>query len=118
MTEFELKTEVSKFYNGALTLDKAKRLYEFEFGYVPDVEEDIFDVVINENVLSYPDATDVITIKNLIFMKQLQESGVCNMFHSGTEVQKHLHVTSETAKELVLFYMEHYTDIYYPEQLL
>lgn len=116
MTEFELKNEVSKFYNGSITLDKALRLYEFEYGFKPEIESEDYSLFVNEDFILEQNEY-ILTPKNLVFMKQLQESGSVNMFASSYEVQKQLICTPKDAKKLVLFYIHDYTKIYHPEEL-
>ena len=113
-TETDLKIEVQKFYKGTITLSKALALYELEFGYKPEILEP------REIYCNIPknDISEVINIKNLMFMKELQESGSVNMFASGEVVQSTLHLPREDARKLVLYYIKNYNRIYYPESCL
>ena len=117
-TEHEIKTEVSKFYNGYLDLGKCLKLFKIEYGFTPTIIEDISSKSINLTTIKKYNASEAVNEENLIFMKKLQEGGSVNMFCARPEIQKHLFLTSEGAKELLNFYMKHYIEIYYPEELL
>jgi len=117
LTEFELKTEVSKFYKGYLSTDKAVKLYELEYGIRPKIKENKKSFV-SYNYKDLPKYKDFITEESLIFMKQLQESGAVNMFQCIPNIQQNLFFDRHEAKDLLLFYMENYTALYYPQNLI
>ena len=118
-TAHELKIEVSKFYNGNLTLAKCLKLFEIEYGFKPTIiKEKPLHFCVNTAVIKKHATCDAINEENLIFMKKLQEGGSVNMFAARHEIQKHLGIDSNSAKSLLMFYMKHYTEIYYPEELI
>ena len=115
-TENELLIEVSKFYKGYLTINKALKLYEFEYGYKPEVKEN--DIFLNEKYIDSLNLPESVTTEALVYMKKLQETGVVNMFASIPYIEQNLLVTKKEAREILLFYMTHYNKIYHPENFL
>ena len=121
MTKFALYNEVQKNYKGYLTLEKALVLFELDNGYVPEIEEDNYTVYINDLIITkYNKDNDTdITVQDLIFMKELQNSKVCNMItESSNIIQTRLSMSRKEAKELLSLYIYHYNEIYYPELCL
>jgi hypothetical protein len=116
MTKNELFAKVSEFYKGYLDVDKALTLYELHYGEIPEIEEAKF-LMTQEYVdgFGYP---EYITAEALTYIKELQESGVVNMFQSVPFIQAALGFTAKEAKELLSIYMKDYTKIYYPEELI
>ncbi len=112
LTSTQLITEVSKFYKGALDHHKALKLFEIEYGYIPEIvkpnKKDVF-------LSNYP---DFVTEEALSYMKELQESGAVNMFASTPYIQNALALDHKQAKELLMIYMSDYEKIYHPENLL
>ena len=113
MTETELITEVGKFYDRSLFLDKALKLYEMEYGYVPEIVKP--DLLINQEFVDSMNFPECVTPEALTYMKELQESGVTNMFSSAPFIQQALMYSRQDAKTLLMTYMKHYTKIYFPE---
>ena len=116
MTETQLITEVTKFYKGALYLDKALKIYELEYGYTPEIIE--ADGNIDENWVQKAGYPDFVDAKALNYMKELQESGATNMFTATPYIQNALGLDKGDAIELLLTYMRDYDKIYYPENTL
>lgn len=112
MTTNELKIEVSKFYRGYLDTEKALKLFELEYGYTPDIEED--KVIVNESICYKLGVTP----EEMTFMKQLQKSGVVNMMMCGNEIQMGLSVDPKHARHIHSVYISNYTAIYFPEELI
>ena len=117
MTKNELLHEVSTFYTGYLNEIKAVKLFEIEYGYTPVILENK-NINAYEDVIKRSDYPDFVTSEALGFMKDLQESGVCNMFGASSYVEAGLLLSKKDASVLVKIYMEDYTKIYYPENLL
>jgi len=116
MTENQLFNKVSEFYRGALTIDKALKLYEFEYNTVPEIIESkqiVSDKYIS--TLGYPEYCDA---NAFTFMKELQESGVVNMFGAVPNIQYGLFLGKKEATKLLTIYMKDYDKIYNPENLL
>lgn len=113
LTEFECLREAGKTYSSFLTLPKAIKFLKFEYGW---------DVVIIKS--EYPYISKVVcdrynvTQKEMQFMKELQESGEVNMFASGNIVQTRLLLDYKEAKNVVITYLTHYDEIYFPENIL
>lgn len=122
MTEFELKSEVSKFYKGSITIEKALKLYELEFGTIPTIEEDTSNLEVkwpvNTSIFEKYDLPTSVNEDSMRFMKQLQESGIVNMFMSAPHVQQMLLVSSTESVEIVSAYMKYYDELFYAENLV
>lgn len=116
MTETELITEVGKFYDRSLYLEKALNLFEFEYGYKPEIIKP--QHIVNQEFIDSQNYPESITVEALTYMKELQESGVVNMFSSGRHIQQALMVDRHEAREILGVYMKDYTNIYYPEETL
>ena len=115
-TKNELTNKVSTFYNGYLDLNKALKLFEIEYGFVPTIIER--PNLINQKFCDAQNYPDFINPESLTYMKDLQESGVVNMFMATGHIQAALLLGREEARELLTTYMKDYQDIYYPEQAL
>ena len=116
MTKNELLNKVSSFYSGYLTTDKALKLFDIEYGYTPEI---------TQNTLSVSDADikalnlpEHVTPEALSFVKDLQESGVVNMFAATPNIQAGLLVERQEAKDILSAYMKHYTFLFHPEDML
>ncbi len=120
MTKFGLITEVQKFYNGAsIDFEKALKIYELEYGFIPNISEEISEVqYVNEDVLDYDTVDDCVTIETLQFMKDLQEGGTVNMLGSATHIRQVFGYSDADAKAVVKTYMKYYTELYHPENLI
>lgn len=47
-----------------------------------------------------------VTDEHLIFLDDLRESGVTNMYGSGAYLEDYYDLTKETSKEILLYWME------------
>jgi hypothetical protein len=117
-TETELISYVSTFYNAPLTLDKAIKIFELEFGVEPEImpserEEYVTDEWCREQ--GYP---WFINSKAITFMKELQESGVTNMLESTPYIMNALGYDKKMARELLMTYITDYEKFYHPENLI
>ena len=117
MKMFDVLTEVNKFYQGSrvLTDELALSLYELEYGYKPEIDTEDDTHFVNTKVFEKYNAPSHVNKKAMIYMRSLQESGATNMFSSTPYVERSLGLSRADAKEVVLFYMEHYEEIYFPE---
>ena len=115
-TETEIITQVTTFYKGTLFLEKAIKLFEFEYGFLPEIVDPT--LLINEDFIDNQNYPDFVTIEALSYMKELQESGVVNMFMSTPYIQNALFLSKSEAKEVLMIYIQDYTKIYFPENLL
>ena len=127
MTEFELFSEVQKNYKGFLDIPKALKLFDMENGYTPTIiveNDDEFenglvtqDVIDKINTIN---GNDFCTVKAMVFMRKLQESGRCNMIVGDVRniIQTTLIVDREEAATIHKAYMKHYTELYNPESIV
>jgi len=113
LTEFECLREAGKTYSGFLTLPKAIEFLKFENNWEVEIIEEEYPHISKEVC----DSLDV-TQKQMHFMKNLQESGEVNMMASMNIIQTRLMVDRSEAKVILMAYLQHYTRIYYPENLL
>jgi hypothetical protein len=113
MTEFECLREAGKHYKGVLTLDKAINFLKFENGWDVEIIEKEYPHISKAVCDRYN-----VTQKQMQFMKDLQESGEVNMFACSGIVQQRLLLERDDAKNVVMTYIKHYTEIYFPEQML
>ncbi len=116
LTKTELITKVNEFYKGALDTRKALKIFEIEFGYKPEIIEPT--PILNQSFIDSQNYPECVTVEALTYMKELQDSGVTNMFSATPYIQNALIVTREEAKDILSVYMKDYTKIYYPEELL
>jgi len=117
MTEFELFQAVGKFYKDFLIIDKAIALYKLEYG----VDVEVVEVEIDSNInIDFCEDNDI-NPQYMMFMKELQESGECNMI-VGNEIkniiQQRLLLDKDEARELHRFYLSNHTEVFYPENLI
>jgi len=112
LTETQLLTHISTFYKGSLDFEKAQKLFEFEYGFPPKIK---LQKITPYDTTDYPYFVDQ---KALTYMKELQESGVVNMYMSTNYIQTALGLDRHEAIELLTIYMKDYTKIYHPESLL
>ena len=115
-TETELITTVTEFYKGGLYLSKALKIFELEFGYVPKIVEPT--MILNQEFIDTQDYPECVTVEALTFMKELQESGVTNMFMASPYIQNALMCDKRDASAILKVYMKDYDKIYYPENNL
>ena len=116
MTMTELMTEVGTFYKRALHPEKALQLFEMEYGYLPEIIEP--NPLINQKFIDAQDYPECVTVEALTYMKELQESGVTNMFQAVPYIQQALMYDRHEARDLLMVYMKDYTKIYFPEMSL
>lgn len=116
LTKLELKLEVSKIYTGYLTHEKSLKLFELEHGYIPKIIEPESEVVNSSVFKKYnlPDYTN-----EMQELKRIQETSQYNMIVGFRSVIARLFfVDRKTAEEIHNCYLKHYTDLYYPEELV
>lgn len=114
----ELIFEVTKFYNGTLDPVKALKLFQLEFGFKPKIRISDSDIWFNDFILEKY-KPEFVTKEHLVFMKELQESGVVNMFMSRPYIINRFDCSDLEAKEIFSFYAKHYNEIYkLPEDFL
>jgi hypothetical protein len=117
-TETELIATVSTFYNAPVDLDKAIKIFEIEYGFIPEIiENEVVEYVTDEwcREQGYP---RFINSKAITFMKELQESGVTNMLESTPYIMNALGYDKKMAKELLITYITDYEKFYHPENLI
>ena len=123
MTEFELIDIVSKFYKGSLDKDKAIKIFNVEFGYMPDIEEDAKTFYVNETYIDKlneieEDVVDFL-YSDYMYLKELQESGSINMFiELPNAIIQRLGYSIDEARVLAKNYMKFYKEIYYSEECI
>lgn len=119
-TETDLILEVAKLYNGYLTLDKAIKIYEMEYGIKPEIVESEKEYIYvgYQDVVDNGDMPDGVTVEHLIFMKDLQESGNVNMFAAIPEIEKCLRVDRGLASNILSVYMKQYSLLYDPGSMV
>lgn len=119
-TVFELKQEVGQYYKGYLTLEKAIKVYELEHGITPEIIEEQEYEYVNPLIFEKYNLPESCNVNSLRFMKQLQDSGEVNMIIGDIRniIQQRLLVDKSTAVEIHKCYMEHYQELYFPEELL
>ena len=118
MTEFELTTEVQKFYKNYFSIDKALALYKLEYGYDVEIVEPEEETFVNTTVFAKYNLPESVTVKSMEYMYNLQQSGIVNMMMCSNEIQTGLMVDRQTAREIHSAYINHYTELYNPEELL
>ena len=116
-TKTELISTVKSFYNSTVDLKKALKIFEIEFGYIPEIVEKNKEYVTDEwcRENGYPDFVNAESVR---FMKELQESGVTNMLMATPYIMDGLGYDKKTAKELLMIYITDYTKFYNPEELI
>lgn len=118
-TEPQLLMQVSSFYNGYLTLDKALKVFDIEYGYTPEIISDDEDIWIGyDEVKEQGNMPEGVTKEHLRFVKQLQESGTVNMFSARPEIEKCLLVDRNLAKDILSTYMNNYALLYDPASVI
>jgi len=115
-TKNELTNKVSGFYKGYLTIDKALKLFDLEYGFTPTLVER--KNIVDEAFIATMDYPSYIDAESLTYMKDLQESGVTNMFAATPYIQAALLLDRKEAADLLKTYMKDYELIYYPENTL
>lgn len=119
MTETELFTCVSTFYRTMMpiTLDKAIKIFELEFGFQPEIieKEGMF---VNPNIFSNPSLTAYAESCHFEYLYELQQSGATNMFMSRPYLQQAFPLDDKAAQNIVIFYMKNYDEIYFPERTI
>ena len=118
MTEFELTTEVQKFYKNYFSIDKALALYKLEYGYDVEIVEPEEETFVNTTVFAKYNLPESVTVKSMEYMYNLQQSGIVNMMMCSNEIQTGLMVDKQDAREIHSAYINHYTELYNPEELL
>ena len=123
MTEFELFNEVQKTYKGFLTIEKALLLFDMDNGYTPKIIKDTETFAIDQSIIdkiNTLNGNDHCTITAMIYMKNLQESGAVNMIVGPVRntIQTALLVDKNEAATIHKAYMNHYTELYHPEDLI
>jgi hypothetical protein len=119
LTEFELKAEVLTFYTGYINLEKALQLYEIKYGVIPEIIEDTTEeIFVNSSVFEKYNLPDY-TVE-MKFMKKVQEAVLHNMMACDIRyyIQVTLLVDKDTAKVIHKCYIEHYNELYFPEELI
>ncbi len=116
MTQTEVITAVATFYKAPLTLEKALKIFEMEYGFVPEIVKS--KNIVNQEFIDSQNYPECVTTEALTYMKELQDSGVTNMFQSIPYIQQALGYSANEAKTLLITYISDYTKIYYPETLL
>ena len=116
MTKNELFAKVSEFYKGFLDLEKALTLYELHYGTRPEIEDS--EILMTQEYLTNLGYPEFVTPEALTYLKELQESGVTNMFNSIPYIQAALGYDRREASEVLKIYMKDYEKIYYPERLI
>lgn len=116
MTQTELLTSVATFYKAPLTLEKALKIFVMEYGFVPEIVD--AKNIVNQEFIDSQNYPECVTTEALTYMKELQDSGVTNMFQAVPYIQQALGYSAKDAKTLLMTYMTDYTKIYYPENLL
>ena len=118
----ELKLIVSEFYNGYLDDRKALKMFEAEYDFVPEIlEEPEHNFYVGFNSLDeqglIPEGVELV---HLIWMKKLQESGKENMIVGPIRrlIEQNFLVDNETAADIHKTYLEYYSFLYHPEDLL
>ena len=118
MTQFELTTEVQKFYNNYFNIDKALALYKLEYGYDVEIVEPEEETFVNTTVFAKYNLPESVTVKSMEYMYNLQQSCIVNMMMCSNEIQTGLMVDRQDAREIHSAYINHYTELYNPEELL
>jgi hypothetical protein len=116
-TETELLSFVSTFYNGNLHLEKAIKIFEIEYGFTPEIIQKDKNYVTDEwcRNRGFP---WFVNSKSVQYMKELQESGITNMFESVPYIQNALGYDYQSAKGLLQYYMKYYEEFYYPQNCI
>lgn len=116
MTETELITAVSEFYKKYVHFDKALKIFELEYGYTPVIIK--AKPLVNQEFIDAQNYPECVTAEALTYMKELQESGVVNMFMATPYIQQALMVDTSDARAILKVYMTDYEKIYFPENTL
>jgi hypothetical protein len=75
-------------------------------------------MIVNQSFLDSQNFPESVTVESLTYMKELQDSGVTNMFSCTGYIQNALMYSRKEAKELLSVYMKNYEEIYFPENFL
>jgi len=122
MTMNEVKNEVMSFYSGYLTDSKALKLYEIEYGNIPEIEPEPepdfyigYDSLKSEGLIP-----DGVTKEHLVWMKNIQETGQVNMIVGPIRrmIEQNFLVDREIASDIHKTYLNYYSHLYHPEDLL
>lgn len=112
LTEFECLREAGKLYTGVLNLSKAIKFLKFENGWDVEIITD------NKCIISKDLCNRLnVTVHQMQFMKDLQESGEVNMMMCRDIIQRRLIVDRIEAKHIHSVYLHNYTQLYTPEQM-
>lgn len=113
LTEFECLREAGKTYSSFLTLPKAIEFLKFEHNWEVEIVEEDFGPI-SKTVCDRHGVTQ----KQMHFMKNLQESGEVNMMASSNIIQARLMVDRDEAKVILMAYLKHYNEFYFPENII
>jgi hypothetical protein len=118
-TETELNIFVGTFYKGSnLNFEKSKKIFELEFGFEPNIKESERAIETFDLVFKRKNAPDFFENEHFIFLKELQDTGVTNMFLAGEFISREFGLEPSEAKEVLKFYMKNYNELYFPERLI
>lgn len=123
MTEFELFSEVQKFYTNYLTLDKAIKLFELEHGYQPEIVEDKNEIFVNPIVIANvnkANGNDSVTVKSMRWMRKMQMDGSVNMIVGQIRnlIQTTFLVSRDEAVDIHKAYIDNYEALYFVERTM
>jgi hypothetical protein len=116
-TKTGLLSFIGTFFQGSLDIDKAIKLFEMEFGYTPIII-DTEKQGVTDYLFEKYNCPEHFCTEDFEYMYELQQSGATNMFSSGHYIQQALGKSRQEAKEILSFYIEHYEEIYFPENLI
>jgi len=123
MTKFELYDDVQKNYKGFLDMRKALMLFEMEHGYKPTIIEEKRDNLgVTQEVIDNINKEDdtSITVEQMLWMKQMQEKGTYNMIVGEivNAIQTTFIIDYNEARDVQKAYLNHYTRLYFPEEMI
>jgi len=123
MTKFELYDDVQKNYKGFLDMRKALMLFEMEHGYKPTIIKEKRDNLgVTQEVIDDINKEDntSITVEEMLWMKQMQEKGTYNMIIGEivSVIQTTFIIDYSEARAVQKAYLNHYTRLYFPEEMI
>jgi hypothetical protein len=120
MTETELLTLVSVFYRtqNLITIEKAIKVFEIEFGFRPDLIENTESTFVDTSIFKKYNGSDFLEAKYFEYLYELQQSGATNMFAARPYLLQVFDITQEESKEIMKFYISYYTELFFPEDCL
>ena len=122
MTMSEVKMKVSEFYNGYLDERKSLKLFEVEYGYIPEIiPEPVDEFYVGFNALNEEGLIpEGVTKVHLVWMKKLQESCRENMIVGPIcrLLEQNFLIDRETATNVHKTYLKYYNHLYHPEDIL